>query len=68
MSPKRLVMIKKLTEEDVKAMQMTDVMIAFEFAIQCLWNIHMPHDRETLRHNVKMLEPKYDLFMEYLDE
>ena len=68
MNAKRLVMTKKLTKEDVKAMKMVDVMTAHDFALRCLWNIHMSHDRETLRHNVKMLEPRYDAFMEYLDE
>ena len=68
MNAKRGVMTKKLTEEDVKTINMVDVMKMYDFALRCLQNVHMPHDRETLRHNERVLRPKYEAFMEYLDE
>lgn len=68
MNAKRVVMTKKLTSEDIKSIKMVDIMEMYDFAMQCLWNVHMPHDRETLRHNVRVLRPKYEVFMEYLDE
>ena len=68
MNIKKLVMIEKITEEEVKTFKAKEIIKGYEFANKCLLNKYMNHNKEILRHNTEVLEKPYWTIMDELED